>query len=443
MTRSNRKCRSARGILIRRASCLLLALWATASCAGTAPNEASFELVWRTVDQTHFDPTFGGVDWQAAYERYEPLVAAAKSDAEFYSLVNEMLFELDLSHLLVLPREEMKLALPVVFAEGSTGLDIRLMDGEAVVTSVAPGSAAEEAGIRPGEAIRSIDGMSVTKIVEGAEARQVPPFNSRNRTNRTTHEILGRIYGPPQTQVRLEVVDKLGEARVETLERRDRGSGVSLVEALPPFHFEVRMRRLGDDIVYLRFNHFASQVNMLLTVALARLGDAQGMVIDLRGTPGGFFSASDALAKRLIKERTLFSVYRLRDRTIHNTLQPLDGAFEGPLVVLVDVMSMSASEFFAACLQGLGRATIVGERTPGYMLGAMWKRLPNGGAFMHTIMEPRTAEGTVLEGQGVVPDISVGLDRALLYEGRDSQIEAAVRHILEDLRRDDRASDGR
>ena len=99
--------------------------------------------------------------------------------------------------------------------------------------------------------------------------------------------------------------------------------------------------------------------------------------------------------------------------------------------MLVDAMSMSASEFFAGCMQAIDRATILGERSPGFMLAASWKRLPNGGVLMHTIFEPRTAAGTLLEGRGVVPDIEVGLDRELLLRGRDSQVEAAVRHILE------------
>jgi carboxyl-terminal processing protease len=409
---------------------IFLALLATASWAGT-PHERSFDLVWRTVNETHYDPTFGGVDWEAAYDRYKPLVATAQTDAEFYARTNEMLFELNLSHLLAIPRDDLKRALPVVFAEGTVGVGVRLIGGEAVVTSVKPGSPGAQAGLRPGQVVRRVAGKSVTEIAREADARQIPPFNSRNRINRITNEILSHIYGPPETYVRLDVADESGDGRAITIRREGRGHGQVFSDALPPFYVEFEQSRLSNNIGYVRFNHFAAPVDKKLPAALESWEDARGLIIDLRGNPGGFFRVVDTIARRLVTKPTLFSSFRLRDRTVHNSVSPVAENVEGPVVVLVDVMSMSASEFFAGCMQAIGRATIVGERTPGFMLGADWVRLPNGGAFMHTILEPRTADGTVLEGRGVVPDIAIGLDRGLLSQGRDSQIEAAVRHILE------------
>lgn len=123
---------------------------------------------------------------------------------------------------------------------------------------------------------------------------------------------------------------------------------------------------------------------------------------------------------------------RFRDRTVRNSLSPAAQAYEGPVVVLVDVMSLSAAEFLAGGLQAIERVTIMGKRTPGYILGANWKRLPNGGALMYTIFEPRTADGTLLEDRGVVPDVEIARDRGLLAQGRDSELEAAVRHLSDD-----------
>jgi carboxyl-terminal processing protease len=80
---------------------LVLVLITTLSCTTKYRNIHSFETVWQTVNQTHYDPTFGGVDWEAAHERYKPQIAAADSKEEFFMLSNQMLFELNLSHLLV------------------------------------------------------------------------------------------------------------------------------------------------------------------------------------------------------------------------------------------------------------------------------------------------------------------------------------------------------
>ena len=125
---------------------VLLAL--SACCGGTvwagkrALNWSSFEVTWWVVNRSYLDPTFGGVDWQALRARYRRQVAFA-SDADYYRLVNEMLWKLDISHLAVIPPGYWPRVEPSVLAEGSAGIDVRLLDGEAVITSVEPGSAAD------------------------------------------------------------------------------------------------------------------------------------------------------------------------------------------------------------------------------------------------------------------------------------------------------------
>jgi carboxyl-terminal processing protease len=105
--------------------------------------------------------------------------------------------------------------------------------------------------------------------------------------------------------------------------------------------------------------------------------------------------------------------------------------FKKPVVVLIDERSMSCSELFAGSMQAAGRAVIVGERSPGYLLGANWIRLLNGGYFMHTILQPLPSNGKIIENHGVTPDIEVRLDREALQDGRDTQLEAAEKYIIE------------
>jgi len=97
--------------------------------------------------------------------------------------------------------------------------------------------------------------------------------------------------------------------------------------------------------------------------------------------------------------------------------------------VLIDERSMSCSELFAGSLQAVKRAIIVGNRSPGYLLGANWIRLLNGGYFMHTILQPLPSNGKIIEDHGVLPDIEVRLDRKALLDGRDTQLEAAIKYI--------------
>lgn len=381
------------------------------------------------MNQKHYDPTFGGLNWQEVHDRYRPQVSAAQSDADFYALVNRMLFELNLSHLLVTSHDALKLYLPTLFAKGSIGIRIGLLNGIPVITSVEPESPAAQAGLHSGFILEAIDGITIEQLGSDAEKKLIPPYNSRNRRNNIILLLLGHIYGPPDTKVSLAYLDGYGRRNQKAIVRKMRGRGKVFSEALPPFFIEFEARRLEDNIGYIWFNHFAQPVDARFISASNLMRDAPGLIIDLRGNSGGFIKTLNAIAKQLLFEESSFAIFRFRNKTITNTLAPAQDAYEGPIVVLIDVTSMSASEIFASSMKTIGRAVIVGERSPGYSLLASWMRLPNGAAFMHTIAQNLTPDGRIIEGHGVVPDIEVKLDREALLKGRDSQLQAAIDYL--------------
>jgi carboxyl-terminal processing protease len=408
---------------------LFLFLVNTTSYANKTLNIKSFETVWHTVNEKHYDATFGGLNWKEVHDRYQSKIVSAESDVEFHTLVNKMLFELNLSHFLVVPRNDLKHRLPTLFAEGSIGVDLRLFGDTAVITSVQSESSAAHAGLHPGFVIEHIDGMSIKQIIKESEATLIPPFNSRNRLNRITNEILGRIYGPPNTSVSIVYLDENRERHEQKIRRKGRGPGKVFSDALPAFFIEFKAKRLENNIGYIWFNHFAKPVDVKCIQALESMRDTPGIIIDLRGNSGGFFKTVDMIAKHLLAEKTLFYTFRFRDKTIDKYLTPVDRVYKGPVVVLIDIMSTSASEDFSSCIQVINRGIIVGEHSPGYALVANWMKLPNGAAFMHAIAQFRTPDGTVIEGNGVAPDIEVKLDRNSLLRGIDTQLEEAIKYI--------------
>ena len=191
---------------------LCLILTTTLSCSTKYRNMHSFETAWQTVNQAHYDQTFGGVDWEAVHEQYKPKMAAVAEDKEeSLWVLNQMLFELNLSHLLAVYPDFLKIIVPVLFAEGDIGVDVRLLDGEAVITMVRSGTPAAQAGLRPGFIIERIDGKPVEQIIQAGEALPIPPpFNPRNRLNIFSAYILGHIYGPPKTTVQIHYRDNKG-----------------------------------------------------------------------------------------------------------------------------------------------------------------------------------------------------------------------------------------
>ncbi|MFC2156846.1 S41 family peptidase [Acidobacteriota bacterium] len=392
----------------------------------------TFEIVWKKVNETYFDPTFGGLNWKDIHDQYKPQIASVKKDEEFYRLINNMLWELNVSHANLVPPGSIALYEPHVFAEGSAGLDIRLLNEEAVITSVKPESPAHKAGLRPGYVIQAIDDISVEQIIREAEQRKPPPSNSSSRIAKITKAILGRIFGAPGTEVSIVYADEGGEKREQKILRTKR-SGVTVgPNGMFFFAIEFEARRLDNGIGYIRSNTLQPQLTVQISNAIKSMENVRGIIFDLRGNSGGEIENMPDL---FLRERAFLYLTRSRSGEKKVFFDPADDCFKGPLVLLVDPTSGSASELFAASLQAMGRAVVVGERSPGSVMEMDNMIFPNGAIFMYPVAQLRMPEGTVLEGHGVVPDIEVGLDREMLLKGIDSQLDSAIRYIEKEIQK--------
>ena len=408
----------------------------------------SFETVWQTINDKHIDPTFGGLDWSEVHDRYHPQIAAAKNEEEFYLLVNKMLFELNISHIGVVPPDDLGQIDPVLSAEGSIGIDVRMIEDNAVITSVKSGSVGDQAGLRSGYIIKSIDGIDIEKItvlkhidditvqdIQKMRAKDpkilTPPYNERNRKRNITGAILEKIYGPADTLVSIAYVDENGDSFLKKILRAQRKGKMKFDDELPPFFVEFESKLLENNIGYVRFNAFMPPVHNKFKDTIKSMQDTTALIIDIRGNHGGFFDVRKAVAETLVKDRVLFWRYQERDKTREVYLEPADSVYEGPVVVMIDHLSVSSAEEFSGGLKAIKRAIIVGERSPGVVVTANFEKLSNGATFLYPKAWTITADGTVLEGHGVVPDIEVALDRNELLQGKDSQLEAAINYILE------------
>jgi carboxyl-terminal processing protease len=393
------------------------------------------DTVWQTVNDKYFDPTFGGLDWRAVHDRYQPQIAAAGNDEAFYKTINQMLFELNVSHIGVIPPDEKTQMEPVLAAEGSIGIDVRLLDDKAVITSVRPESPGAQVGLCPGLVVERVNGRTVEEWAR--DVRHIPPLHARNERRRLTGKLQEQSYGPLDTVVGLVYLDAHGQAHEVALQRAQREGKVTLGDEFPPFYVEFEARRLSEEIGYIRFNAFLPTVGQRFPEALASLRDARGLIVDLRGNHGGIFPVRKGLAEHLVQERVLFWSYRERHSVREVYLEPVENAYGGPLVVLIDVMSASSAEEFSGALQAIGRAVVVGEQSAGICVVASMVTLPNGALLIYPYGQTRTADGTILEGRGVIPDIEVALDRTSLLQGRDPQLEAAIKAV-QDWRPGDR-----
>lgn len=395
----------------------------TAPQAPQALRQKTFEIVWRTVNEKHYDPNHNGVDWAKIHEQYAPRVKSVKNDEEFYTLLNQMLGELHQSHHWVMSPKVLE-----AMRESHAGIGIkhRLVGGQVLITQVEPDSAAARAGLRPGFVIQQVDDAVVEKLIAASSVHGERPAQVADAVADQMEDLLAGKAGTPVRMVYLDERDRA--QNVSLIRDKDKGEMV-LIEGLP-LYAEVEARRLEGGIGYLRFSQFLPQLKQRIHEALLAMSDAPGIIIDLRGNGGGEDLIGWEMAGHFFARPTLFNVMRTRQGVKSFTVQPEEKIYGGPVVILVDVGSGSASEQFAAPMQELGRAVIVGERTEGADLDADLKRLPTGALLLYAFAECRTPKGVVIEGRGVTPDVEVKLTRAALLKGGDPQLQAAVGEVL-------------
>lgn len=397
-----------------------------------AERVAIFDTVWQTVNDKYFDPTFGGKNWQAIGDKYRPELATVQDDDTFWlKVLNPMLFELGVSHLVALPSELSNQVDPMTFATGKLGMDVRLMNGAAVITEVEPGFPAEQAGLRPGFVITSVDDWTLEDLA--AVSPQTPPDNERNRRGSAVQSMRSLLFGETEKQVVVEYLDGNNRPQRATLQfaKRNNSPCVQIDPSMPPTCADIEVRRLADGTGYLRFSGFLPPVLDSVLRAIDDMHDAPALIIDLRGNPGGVFPVRKAIASKLVGEPKLFMRYQHRDGLEQVYLDTMPNAYQGQVVILVDELSASSSEEFAGSLQALGRATIIGAQTPGRCLVADFVALPTGALLVYPFGQSQTPNARVLENNGVVPDIEVELDRDSLLQGVDTQFDAAIEYIAE------------
>jgi carboxyl-terminal processing protease len=399
-----------------------------------AERAAIFDAVWQTVNDKYFDPSFGGKDWQAIGDEYRQQLATVQDDGTFWFLVaNPMLFELGVSHIGALPSELSNELDSITFATGSLGMDVRLMDGMAVVIQVIEGSPADEAGLRPGFVVTSVDGRTPSDFPD----LQTPPDNERNRRRNGVSGIRSALYGEVGTEVVIEYLDANDQTQRTTLQfaPRSDNSCAQFDLSLSPACTEFEVKRLANGIGYIRFSGFLETVLESVLQAIDDLHDAPALIIDLRGNPGGQFFVRKTIASQLVGEPKLFMRYQKRDGMEEAYLDSVSNAYPGVVVILVDELSQSSSEEFAGSLQALGRATIIGSQSPGSCLVMNVELLPKDAILVYPFAQSQAPNGRVLEDNGVVPDIEVALDRAQLLQGIDAQLEAAIEYAEEQIRK--------
>jgi carboxyl-terminal processing protease len=409
-----------------------------ASCAARAAEEdprladvESFDRVWTTIHDRHWEERPGGLDWEALRDELRPRVERAATREEARGVIVELLDRLGQSHFGIIPAATYE-DLGGGDGAGVSGLDVRLIEGRAVVTTVDEGSPAARAGVRTGWIVDRVEREPLAPLIERLDGAFA---GSRYRELALTAAVRARLRGPVGDSLAVRFVDGRGrKVRRRLALEEPPGTPVQL-GLLPPTHVRFERRWVGGDVGYVRFNMFIDPTSVMpaYNQAMEEFREAGGIVLDLRGNPGGIIGMAMGMAGWFIgeKDRRLGTMHT-RDNELKVVVFPRPHAFRGPVAVLVDGLSASCSEILAGGLQDLRRARVFGARTMGAALPSVIEELPNGDGFQYAIAHYVSTGGAALEGAGVVPDVEIASSRAALLEGRDAVLEAALAWIHED-----------
>jgi carboxyl-terminal processing protease len=405
--------------------------------AQEATSAGTFDAAWTVVRDSHFDKSMNGVDWDAVRTELRPRADAARTPGELRAVIRDMLARLGQSHFALIPGSADSPAAPIGDSSAHPGFDVRLVGNDLLVTRVEPGSGAEHAGVRPGWPLTSIAGTRVEKMLaavsEGA--------NDRLRHVEAWRLATTRLRGPAGSRVDVSFVDHAGSPVELAIPRQPESGQPVTVGNLPTMMVRVQSekretpRRATAGVI--RFNVWMAAVDKQFQQAIDEFRTADGIIIDLRGNPGGLAAMIMGLAGHFLDERKPLGVMKTRENELTFAANPrrVNAAGErvepygGPVAILVDALTGSASECFAGGMQSLGRARVFGQVSMGQALPARFNRLPNGDVLIHAFGDFVTSDGTRLEGRGVVPDQVVPLTRDALLSGRDATLDAALAWI--------------
>jgi carboxyl-terminal processing protease len=260
------------------------------------------------------------------------------------------------------------------------GLWVRAGGEGVVVSSVQADSPADEAGLVPGDVIVAVDDWPTSGGSVG--------------------EVVQRLRGPSGSEVAVGVL---------------RGGVVSTITATRTVlsTSDVTVEQLADGVTRIDIRTFTRGVGRSVREAMAAdpASLAGGVVLDLRGNPGGLLDEAVEVASAFLDGGPVVS-YEQRDAPDRVLYALGAGDTATPVVVLVDGGTASAAEVVAAALQDRSRAVVVGSRTYGKGSVQEPSVLPNGSAIEFTIGRYLTPTGRVIDGRGIEPDVLVDVAAA-------------------------------
>jgi carboxyl-terminal processing protease len=372
------------------------------------------------------------LDWNQTYLDYISKVRSTTSTEEYYRVLMRFVALLKDGHTNVYPPQAIRDAF-----YGGPGLHTRLVDKSVVVTGVDDPALLTQ-GWHVGDVILKIDGEDIQRYA----SREIAPYQSSSTPQdlevRTFNYAL--LSGRAGSSFHVTVRNREGKDEDRTLTRLTLQDQAKLKTA-PPASFNMR----PDGIAVLTINEFDdTEGTKALLANLSSVASSKGLVIDVRANGGGSTPVDllQVLTRKpvrgaLVQTRSYVAAYRAKGvlpgwTAVPPFEVPPDPAHhvDVPVAVLTGAQTFSAAEDFVAAFDAMHRGITLGETTAGSTGQPLFFQLPGGGSARVCTRNDQASDGTVFEGIGLRPTISVSPTVASIQQGTDTVLDRAAAALL-------------
>ena len=350
---------------------------------------------WQIIKSNYYKNNLNKQNWNKWKKRY---IHQIKTDEDAYVAINTMLASLDDSYSKFMSKEEFMAQNSAINSKlYGIGINIASISGKIYIINVLENAPAYIAGVRSGDIILKVNGEDVK--------------------GQTIYHVAQLIRGDVNQSLELELL-RGSEKFSKTVKREE--IKIKTID----------YKKITDNIGYIRVSSFiGADTPKEFIIALNRLKDSKGLILDLRGNSGGLFQNAIMISNLFMKKGVIVNVIARQGKKNVYSAQSAGCIYENPVVVLIDNSSASASEILSSALRDNSRAVLVGTRTYGKGLVQKIFSLPNQSGMNLTIARYLTPKGVDINKKGIEPDFKVTFSHNDFINNIDPQLLYAQRYL--------------